>query len=58
MHLDITVDDIDEAVARVESLGGHHTGERHDYPQGAVVVMADPENNEFCLVQYYTTARP
>lgn len=26
---------------------------RHDYDEGAVAVMADPEGNEFCLVQYY-----
>ncbi len=28
-------------------------GERHDYDEGAVVVMADPEGHEFCHVQYY-----
>jgi len=29
------------------------TGERHDYDESAVVVMADSEGHEFCLVQYY-----
>jgi hypothetical protein len=29
------------------------TGERHDYAEGVVVVMADPEENEFCLVKYF-----
>ena len=53
LHLDITVDDLDRAMAQVLSLGGCFTGERHDYPEGAVVVMADPEDHEFCLVQYY-----
>jgi hypothetical protein len=53
IHLDVAVDDIDEAVARVLTLGGRSTGERHDYDEGAVVVMADPEDHEFCLVQYY-----
>jgi glyoxalase superfamily protein len=52
-HLDVAVDDIDEAVARVLTLGGRSTGERHDYDEGVVVVMADPEDHEFCLVQYY-----
>jgi hypothetical protein len=35
------------------TLGGRFTGERHDYDEGAVVVMADPEGNEFCLVHYF-----
>lgn len=35
------------------SLGGSFTGERHDYEAGVVVVMADPEGNEFCLAQYF-----
>ncbi|MEC3952960.1 VOC family protein [Nocardia sp. CDC153] len=53
LHLDIEVDDIDAAIAQVESLGGHATGERHEYDEGVVVVMTDPENHEFCLVQIY-----
>ena len=55
LHLDIAVPDADEAVDRIMALGGRWTGERHDYPEGAVLVMADPENNEFCVVQYYET---
>ena len=53
IHLDISVDDIDEAMRRVEQLGGRFTGERHDYDEDVVVVEADPEGHEFCLVQYY-----
>ena len=53
IHLDVTVDDIDEGIRSVLRLGGRETGERHDYDEGVVVVMADPEGNEFCLVQYY-----
>ncbi|HEY0531886.1 MAG TPA: VOC family protein [Actinoplanes sp.] len=53
IHLDVAVDDIDQAVATVVALGGRATGERHDYDTGVVVVMADPENHEFCLVQYH-----
>ena len=52
IHLDVTVDDMESAMAAVISLGGRATGERHDYDEGVVVVMADPENHEFCLVQY------
>jgi hypothetical protein len=53
LHLDIAVDDIDKGIAQVTSLGGRSTGERHDYNEGVVAVMADPEEHEFCLVQYY-----
>jgi len=53
LHLDLTVDDIDDGVESVLALGGRSTGERHDYDEGVVVVMADPEDHEFCLVQYF-----
>jgi hypothetical protein len=53
IHLDITVKEISEAITVVTTLGGRFTGERHDYDEGVVAVMADPEGNEFCLVQYY-----
>jgi predicted enzyme related to lactoylglutathione lyase len=52
VHLDVRTDDIEDAVAMVTRLGGRPTGERHDYDEGVVLVMADPEGNEFCLVQY------
>jgi predicted enzyme related to lactoylglutathione lyase len=53
LHLDVTVDDVARAVERIAALGGRWSGERHDYPEGAVLVMADPEGHEFCIVQYY-----
>jgi predicted enzyme related to lactoylglutathione lyase len=53
IHLDLLVDDIEAAVERVTSLGGRSSGERHDYAEGTVRVMADPEDNEFCMVQYF-----
>jgi predicted enzyme related to lactoylglutathione lyase len=53
IHLDVAVDDIDVAMASVVELGGRFTGERRDYDVGVVVVMADPEGHEFCLVQYF-----
>jgi Glyoxalase-like domain len=55
IHLDIVVDQIEHAIERVTSLGGRSTHERHEYDEGTVVVMADPEGNEFCLVQYFDT---
>jgi predicted enzyme related to lactoylglutathione lyase len=58
IHLDVTVDDIEKAAATVIQLGGRSMNERHDYDEGIVMVMADTEGNEFCLVQYFsTTAR-
>jgi len=53
LHLDVAVSDIAQGIAQVVVLGGRFTGERHDYDEGVVAVMADPEGNEFCLVQYY-----
>ncbi|MFJ8857650.1 VOC family protein [Streptomyces sp. NPDC102451] len=53
LHLDVNVDDIDRGITQVVALGGRSTGERHDYDEGVVVVMADPEGNEFCLSQFY-----
>jgi predicted enzyme related to lactoylglutathione lyase len=52
VHLDVTVDDLEEGIERVTALGGRPTGERHTYDEGIVVVMTDPEGHEFCLVQY------
>jgi predicted enzyme related to lactoylglutathione lyase len=53
IHLDVSVDDITAGMDEVLSLGGSFTGERHDYDADVVVVMADPEGNEFCLAQYF-----
>ncbi|MBV9448744.1 MAG: VOC family protein [Streptosporangiaceae bacterium] len=54
IHLDIQADDIGTAREQVERLGGRWSGERHDYDEGVVMIMRDPEGNEFCLVQYYS----
>ncbi|WP_230330091.1 VOC family protein [Nocardia aurantiaca] len=53
IHLDIEVDDIEAGRRQVETLGGRWSGERHDYDEGVVMVMHDPEDHEFCLVQYF-----
>lgn len=52
LHLDLLTQDLEQAVATVERLGGRSTGERHEYDEGVVLVMAAPEGHEFCLVQY------
>ena len=56
IHLDVQVDDIAGARRQVERPGGRWSGERHDYDEGVVMVMHDPEGQtcEFCLVQYYS----
>jgi predicted enzyme related to lactoylglutathione lyase len=56
IHFDIAVDDIAQAVETVTQLGGRSLHQRHDYDEGIVVVMADPEGNEFCLVHYFADA--
>lgn len=52
LHLDLAVPAVDAAVARVLELGGRDLGERHEYDEGTVVVVADPEGNELCLVHH------
>lgn len=54
VHLDVQVGDIGTARRQVESLGGRWSGQRHDYDEGVVMIMQDPEGHEFCLVQYYS----
>lgn len=51
IHLDLRVDDIDEACARIVGLGGVRA-QQGDVREYDVVfrVMLDPEGNEFCLV--------
>lgn len=53
IHLDVQVDDIDTGRRQVEELGGGFSGVRHDYDEGVVLNMLDPERHEFCLVKYF-----
>jgi predicted enzyme related to lactoylglutathione lyase len=51
LHLDIEVDELDPAIARVEELGGRviqpvRTEYGYDF-----AIMGDPEDNEFCLIR-------
>ena len=50
VHLDLWVDDLDGAIELVEELGGRRLEAVRTFPQGRVIVMADPEDTEFCLV--------
>lgn len=48
VHIDTTVDDIDEARTRIEALGGSFIAE-HEFDGFRWNIMGDPEGNEFCI---------
>jgi predicted enzyme related to lactoylglutathione lyase len=48
-HVDLHVDDLEVATARVLELGGTVVAD-HRYDETRWRVMADPEGNPFCLV--------
>jgi predicted enzyme related to lactoylglutathione lyase len=51
IHLDLWVDDLDDAMRRVEALGGGSPRDRERVPgRGTIAVVTDPEGNEFCLI--------
>lgn len=49
MHIDILVDDIDEAIQQIIDLGGGLVEEKSE-GNWRWVVMQDPDGNTFCLV--------
>jgi predicted enzyme related to lactoylglutathione lyase len=52
VHLDFDVDDLPSAIERAESLGAIRLGDLVVEDDGEnFQVMADPEGNEFCLIQ-------
>ena len=51
VHIDLDVPDLDGAVSRVQALGGNKLRELNEYGI-KWAVMADPDGNEFCLVQH------
>jgi predicted enzyme related to lactoylglutathione lyase len=51
VHLDVAVSDLEEACAEVERLGGRRiSAEPFTEYTYRWLVVADPEDNEFCLV--------
>jgi predicted enzyme related to lactoylglutathione lyase len=51
LHLDVSVEDIEAATERLESLGGRQIDAEVGHEVGyAFRAVADPEGNEFCLV--------
>lgn len=51
IHLDVLVQDIDEAVRAAAERGAVPVGEAVTDEQGSFQVLRDPEGNEFCLVK-------
>ena len=51
VHIDLDVADLEKAVSRVLDLGGSKL-DKHSLYGIEWVVMADPDGNEFCLVQH------
>ena len=49
LHLDIKVSDLDVAKSKAELLGARLV-EDHHYKKWRWLTMADPEDNEFCLI--------
>lgn len=49
MHIDIVVNDIDEAIQQITALGGGLVEEKTE-GNWRWVVMQDPDGNRFCLV--------
>jgi predicted enzyme related to lactoylglutathione lyase len=50
VHLDLTAQDVQAEVKRLEGLGAKRAEWPHYVPGATYVVMLDPEGNEFCVV--------
>ncbi len=52
LHLDVAVEDLDAASARVEAMGATRADDKERWSEFGYAwrVMLDPEQNEFCLV--------
>lgn len=51
MHFDVVVDAVDEEVSRLIRLGARVIGREAEPTDEQLVVMADPEGNEFCVIR-------
>lgn len=59
MHIDLLVDDVEQVVGRLESLGATRltATPRQDFGQ-RWYVLTDPEGNEFCVAQDHPAEEP
>ncbi len=51
-HLDIVVDDVDDAVARAVAAGATLEAPASDTPYGRIAMLGDPFGHGFCLLQF------
>jgi predicted enzyme related to lactoylglutathione lyase len=49
VHIDLTADDVDAEVRRLEKLGATRAQWPYYAPGARYVVMRDPDGNEFCI---------
>jgi len=52
VHLDIAVDDLDVAIARVEAAGARAETPVRSEPYGRIATFADPFGHGFCLIEF------
>lgn len=52
VHLDIVVDDLEEAVERSVQAGGTQEQPVRKHPWGRIAVMSDPLGHGYCLIQF------
>lgn len=52
VHFDLTVADIRATVPRVKALGARLLAEEFGEPTDGLAVFADPDGNEFCLMNF------
>ncbi len=50
LHLDLYAQDQEAEVVRLEALGATRLPRNYD-PEDDFVVLADPDGNEFCVIQ-------
>ena len=52
VHLDLTVDDLDAALAQAADAGARVEAPPRDAPYGRIAMLADPFGHGWCLIQF------
>lgn len=52
IHFDLTVSDIKATIPKVQALGARLLAEEFGEPTDGLAVFADPDGNEFCLMNF------
>ncbi len=58
VHVDLTVSDVKATVPKVQALGARLLVEEYGEPTDGLAVFADPDGNEFCLLNFDLDAVP